>query len=359
MLTALLLMALQDPPDEGVKLGAPATVTVERAERTAGEVLKAVRTQTGLKISTREFDEDRKVAIAWKEAPVLRALDELCRALGAGDLTINKDEIVIDGSSPLPKAIGHGDRFRFVVQNVQVITTRRLSGTTQNVSVSIKVESLPGTDLSGASAESLVEDAMDDRGWSLMRPEPRYGGYTNLLAEDQEDPDVVEFDRPGWGIRQGGGSLNFQVEPPSADARAIELLRARTSLTFRMRKVDGKIPVAELTPGKEFKVGSMTIKVKSFERKGAQATLDFSHRGGSLKNDRGLSNPFPNFTIVDADGKPVSRGMNGEGSGDGYKYVYQVAEDAEVAAIQYQAWVGSSTKVVRFEIRNIPLPEKK
>ena len=356
MFAVLLFLLVQEPAEEGrVALPPPPVVTLETAERTAGEILKAVRTQTGLKIEAKQLDETKKVKIGWKNAPVLRALDELCRALGAGDLKIGKDDIEVDGSQPLPKAVGHGDRFRFLVQDVQVTTTRTLEGTKREVSLSLRVECPPGTDISGASTEAVVDDAMDDKGWSLLSTEGRRRGRYDLPSEDQEEPDVVEFERPHWG-RNRGGPVTLSVEPPSREAKSIERLLGRTSLTFPMKKVDGKIPVAELVEGKEFKIGPMTLRVKSFETKDDEASMEISTKGPS---DEDGMHVFPDFTLVDADGKGVNRGMSGSGSGESsYTYKYRLVKGAKVAALQYEATVGRMTKIVRFDIRNIPLPVK-
>lgn len=354
MLAVLLLLALQDP---GVGLTPPATVTLERAERTVGDILKAVRSQTKLKVEASQLDESRKVTIGWKGAPVLQSLDELCHALGAGQVRSTKDDISIDGSAALPHAVGHGDRFRFEVENVQVKTTRKLSGTTRNVTVSIRFEAQPGTDLSQATPGVRLEEALDDRGWSLLGGESSHDGMGGMVPmEDREDPDVVEFDRRhGMGGPRGGGRLNVALQAPARDAKAIEVIRCRAALTFPMRTVEGDVPVADLVDGKEFQIGSMTVRVKKFEQKGAEATLEFTSRGA---RDEHGSTPFPSFTLVDADGKTVSQGMSGGGGMDGYKWQYRLSSDAAVAALQYRATAGRITKVVRFEIRNIPLPVK-
>ncbi|HEU4339731.1 MAG TPA: hypothetical protein VFS19_06655 [Planctomycetota bacterium] len=352
MFAALFLLALQDP---GVTLTPPATVTLERAERTVGEILKAVRDQTKLKIDASQLDETRKVTIGWKNAPVLQTLDELCRALGAGQVRSSKEDISIDGSAALPKAVGHGDRFRFEVDNVHVAITRRMSGTTRNVTVSLRFEAQPGVDISQATPQMRLEEALDDRGWSLMGAESQHDGGGMVPLEDKEEPDVVEFDRHrGMAGGRGGGRLSVGVQAPALDAKAIEVIRCRAALTFPMRSVEGEVPVAELVEGKEFQIGSMTVKVKKFEQKGAEATLDVSTKG--VRDDRG--GMFPHFSLVDADGKTVSQGSSGSGGGDGFKWQYKLGSDAPVAALQYKATAGRITKVVRFEIRNIPLPVK-
>jgi hypothetical protein len=348
----VVLVALQEPE---MRLAPPATVTLERAERTVGEILKAVREQTKMKVEASQLDESRKVTIGWKAAPVLQTLDELCRALGAGQVRSSKEEVSIDGSAALPKAVGHGDRFRFEVENVHVATTRRMSGTTRNVTVSLRYEAQPGTDLSQSTPQVRLEEAMDDRGWSLLG-ESQHDGSGMVPLEDKEDPDVVEFDRRhGMGGGRGGGRLSVHVQPPSREAKAIELIRCRAALTFPMRTVEGEVPVADLVEGQEFQVGSLTIKVKKFEQKGAEATLDFTCRGA---RDEHGSTPFPSFNLVDADGKNLSHGMSGGGGGDGYKWQYKLSSDTPAAALQYKATAGRITKVVRFEIRNIPLPAK-
>lgn len=355
MFTIIFLLALQDPSAEAVRLTPPVIVTLERAERTVEEILKAVRAQTGMKIDVSKLDESRKVTIGWKGAPVLQTLDELCRALGAGQVRSSKDDISMDGSSELPRAVGHGDRFRFEVENVQVTTIRNLSGTTRNVSVTLRYEAQPGTDLGQTSHGVRLEEALDDRGWSLLPVDSPHEGMAIVPMEDREEPDVLEFERHhGMGGR-GEGRLTVAVQPPSREAKAIEVIRCRAALTFPMRQVEGEVPVADLVEGKEFQIGPMTIRVKKYEQKASEATLEFTCRGGREQHG---GTPFPHFNLIDADGKTVSQGMSGGSSGDGYKWQYRMKGDSPAVALQYKATAGRITKVVRFEVRNIPLPAK-
>ncbi|HXX94752.1 MAG TPA: hypothetical protein VEN81_14055, partial [Planctomycetota bacterium] len=148
------------------------SVTLERAERTVGETLQAIREQTGLELQVTGVDESAKITTEWKERPVLEALHDLCRARGAGSVRVNegrkeKGAIELDGQGALPAAVCHWKQFRIEYVDITVTTVRSLDSTNRTASLTLSWTGQPGThplSVDGFKPEEIV----DDQGWSLL-----------------------------------------------------------------------------------------------------------------------------------------------------------------------------------------------
>ncbi len=147
---------------------------------------------------------------------------------------------------------------------------------------------------------------------------------------------------------------NIQIRPPAPNAKSIECLRGRVAFTFPMREVDGTVPRDELVEGKEIRIGSMKITIRSFEQSKGKVTLKgaIQYPGGERYSS------FPRFQLLDKDGVEQSRGSSGRG-GEECQISYRLRNDRPVAALRYSAYVGRITVVIPVEFRDIPLPRKK
>src|SRR6185436_14864796 len=169
----VLLQAAESTPDERERWLPPLkTVTLPRAERSVGDILKAVREQSGETIETSNLDETAKATVEWKERPLLQALDDLCRALGAGSVTPRQDgkgklPIDLDGGAALPPAASHWKQFRVELGDVVVTTVRSFDGVKRSAQVTLRWSAQPGT--TPLSVDGFVpEEIVDDAGWSLL-----------------------------------------------------------------------------------------------------------------------------------------------------------------------------------------------
>jgi len=355
----VLVQAAGSPPDERERWLPPLkTVTLPRAERTIGEILKAVREQSGETIDVSGVDETAKATVEWKDRPVIQALDDLCRSLGAGSVSVRQDgkgklPIVLDGGAALPPAASHWKQFRIELADVSVTTTRSFEGVKRSAQVTIRWMGQPGTDplsVDGFQPEEIVDDA----GWSLLEPgELRYRRGSDESLQEGEDPLAVVTDRSfNRGMRE---DIAVPLRAPAEEARTIERLRGRLFLTFPMKHVDVSVPSAELVAAKEIGLGGMTVQVVRFSQEGAAVTFVYkmSHRGSG----HGFSS-FPDFELLDGKGQRLNRGHSGSGSEDGYTIRYTLARPDPVAALHLKAYVGRITLAIPVDLRNLPLPKK-
>ncbi|MFN3486652.1 MAG: hypothetical protein ACK44W_14385 [Planctomycetota bacterium] len=122
-------VSLRLPPVRRVSLG--------RARRAVGEILEELERQSGDHISREDLPLEQKVEIGWDSVSVLQALDELCSALGKGQVILpslqgefdplGKDmgepAIVLDPSLSL-RPVAYRDQFRAVVSWCQAHAVR-------------------------------------------------------------------------------------------------------------------------------------------------------------------------------------------------------------------------------------------
>ncbi len=356
----VLVQAAAAAPDERERWLPPLkTVNLPRAERTIGELLKAVREQSGETIETSGVDETAKATLEWKDRPLLQALDDLCRSLGAGTVSVRQDgkgrlPIDLDGSAALPPAASHWKQFRVELSDVGVTTVRSFDGVKRSAQVTLRWAGQPGT--TPLSVEGFQpEEIVDDAGWSLVEPNERVRrrGYDGESFQEGEDPLAVvterSFDR---GTRE---DLQVPLRAPAEESRTIARLRGRLFMTFPMYHVDLSIPPAELVAGKEVKVGGMTVQIVRFSQEGASATLVYkmARRGGGREYSS-----FPEFELLDDKGKRMNRGYSGSGSEEGYTIKYSLAKPDPVASLHLKAYVGRITLAIPVDLRELPLPKK-
>jgi hypothetical protein len=357
----LLSQAASSAPDDRERWLPPVKgVTLERAERTLGETLKAVRDQTGLDVRASEIDESAKVTVEWKERPVLAALDDLCRGIRAGSISVKEDAaekgtIELDGQAKLPASVCHWKQFRIEYSDAVVTTTRTLESTKRSASLTLLWTAQPGThplSVEGFQPEEIVDDA----GWSLLPEESgvHRRGSDGPLKEGEDPGAVIPEDR--FHDRDEKREVQLDLRAPAPEARTIERLRGRLFMTFPMRFVEQSIPAAEMVAGKELKIGLVTIHVRKFEQRGENLT--FVYRMSGRGTNRDLSS-FTGFELLDEKGNKLNRGYRGSGSDTEYTFEFTLTSAAPVARLQQKAYVGRITLAVPVDLHGLPLPPKK
>jgi hypothetical protein len=355
----LFLAAGSRPDDRDRWLPPVKSVTLERADRTVGETLQSLREQTGLDIRASGLEESTKLSLGWKSRPVLEALHDLCRALGAGSVKVSpggqgKESIELDGRGKPSAWACHWRQFRVEFTDASVTTTRSLEATKRTASLSLSWMGQPGThplSVEGFQADEVV----DDTGWSLVMKE---AGIHRRLSDDPmvegEDPNAVI---PVSRFHDHDSSENVQlyIRAPAPEAKTIARLRGRLFMTFPMRYVEQSIPAAEIVAGKKIEIGSITIEVVKFEQRGEKLTFAYkmSRRGGMRDYFT-----FTDFEILDEKDAPVSRGSSGSGSGEGYTVEYSLASPAPVAKVHHKAYLGRITLAIPVDLQALPLPER-
>jgi hypothetical protein len=354
-----LVQAAAASPDERERWLPPLkTVTLPRAERSIGEILKAIREQSGEAVEASGVDEAAKLTVEWKDRPVLQALDDLCRSLGAGTVTVRQDgkgklPLELDGAAALPAASCHWKQFRVEVADASITTVRSFEGVKRSAQITLRWMAQPGTNplsVEGFQPEEIVDDA----GWSLLESSerPHRRGSDEALQEG-EDPLAVVTER---GFDRGGREeIQVSLRAPAEEARTIERLRGRLFLTFPMKHVDLSVPSSELVGGKEIQLGGMTVQVVRFSQEGATATFVYkmSHRGAGHR-----FSSFPDFELLDEKGKRLNQGYSGGGSDEGYTLRYTLVRPDPVGALHLNAYVGRITLAIPVDLRKLPIPKK-
>jgi len=357
----LFAQASSPPPDDREKWLPPVkVVTLPRAERTAGEILKAVREQTGEEVEASGVDEAAKATVEWKERPVMEALHDLCRALGAGTVTVRQDPkkkpaIEIDGRAALPAAVGHWKQFRIELADASVTITRSLEGTKREAKLDLRLVAQPGTmplSVEGFQPEEIVDDA----GWSLLTAESAGARrrHSDEPLKEGEEPNAVIVEGRSHE-RDLTEDLSVSMRAPAEGAKTLERLRGRIFATFPMRLVEQSIPAGELVAGKEIRIGSLTIHVVKFTQEGGKATFTYkSTRKGPGRD----SFTFTDFELRDEKGETLNRGYSGSGSDEAYTLTYSLARPVPVVSLYHKAYVGRITVAIPVDLRGIPLPKK-
>lgn len=335
------------------------TVSLERGTRTVREVLDAIKNQTDLDVTVPEAEAAERVEIEFKDRPVLQALGDLCRHLGRGTVNVSngskegQDSVELDLDADPPHAVAYWKQFRAELVNVKFVTTRSLAKTERTASLVFRLGAQPGTRPMNIGS-FVLDEVVDDVGWSLALGAS--SGRRGESAVPGEDPDFVQFRDGRWSRGASWHGMQVGIRPPAKGARTLKLVRARVSLSFPMREVDGRVPVENLVKGKEITIGAMLIRVKSFTQNGKEAVFSYDvPRAGSQESFFG----FPEFELVDDEGNSVAQGRSGSGGSDGYVMEYRLTSEKPVAVIRYSAYVGRVTVVVPFEFKNIRLPSNK
>ncbi len=352
------LLAQAPVDEERSFLPATKKVSIARAAHPVKDLIEAIRKQTGLSVEAREIADDATVEVEWKERPVLEALDDICRALKSGDITMEGKEetetLVLDGAARTPPASCHWRQFRVVATGATVTITRRLKETRGRTYLTLPLVFQPGT-RPRRIGRLRVDEAMDDTGRSLLLVES-----ASEEMKEGENRDVVVFrddfmDRAGRDDRE----LDVELAAPAEGAAKIERLRGRFLISFPLRFVKETIPAAQLVKGKEIAVGPLKYTITTFSQEGKTATLAYTHVEPDRDDDESRFSNFPDFDLVDEQGNSVHRGRSGSGGRDGMTYRYDLSKEEPIAGLRYQAHVGRITISVPVDLKDIPLPKKK
>jgi hypothetical protein len=355
----LLLAASQEaPPDDRQRWLPPVrTVTLSGPARNLGRVLAAIRDQSKLSVDAYGVEEKTSVQVDWTEVPVLQALADLCQKLGTGLVKVREDQkdlptLELDSRSPLPAALFTWRQFQVAVTEFTVTVQKSLEATKRSAQITLQVTLQPGTHpLSVGSFEPL--EIIDDQGWSLLKARDPAEGSRELTVG--EDPDSVIFAnhvRPD----EGREAMAVELAAPAPEARVIERFRGKIAFTFPMGLSEASLAPQELVPGKEIRIGALTLRVVRFEQKGIKVFFEYrmSRRGGGRDYDS-----FPDFELVDDKGDRLNHGSSGSGSPEGFKMEYTLGRPVPLHAVKYRAYIGRYTLMVPVDLRQIPIPRKR
>ena len=346
-------------------------VTIPKGSHTAAEILEAVRAQSGYPVRAYGLSMRKPIDIGWEDAPVLKVLDDMCRALGRGRLQLPalrvqgdsdfwrmrhgmpEKEITglaVEGDHALPAAVAHWNQFRAAVTDVVVTEEHDLNESSASAVVHITVHAQPGADPIYVGPWRLTE-AVDDTG-RLLVP----GAALVPLFRDAEGPEVgdsphsVSFPSGDFGWRGGGGSDQIKIGVPAPEARWIKRLTVKRRATFPYRRVSRTAKVEDVKDGGMISFGETDIAILKAYHEDGEFNLHYRYKGTA----RGS----PGFEILDERGNPVRTGGGGSSGGGGLtKRSWRLRGGAQVASIRTSAYMGERTLEMTFEFHDIPLPE--
>jgi hypothetical protein len=355
----LLLGASQEGPSDDRPRWLPPvrTVTLGGPARSLGQILGAIRDQSKLSVDAFGVEEGTQVSVEWKDVPVLEALGDLCRKLGTGLVKVREDKkdlptLELDGRSPLPAALSTWRQFQVAVTEFTVTVQKSLEATRRSAQLTLQVTLQPGTrPLLVGGFEPL--EIVDDQGWSLLRArDPSEAAPEGVVGEDPDSVVFLSHVRPV----EGREAMVVELAAPAPEARVLERFRGRIAFTFPMGLAEASLSPHELLPGKEIRIGGLTLRIVRFEQKGNKVFLEYrmSRRGGGREYDS-----FPDFELVDDKGDRLNHGSSGNGSPEGFKMEYTLGRPVPLHAVKYRAFIGRYTVMVPVDLSQIPIPRKR
>ncbi len=358
--------------EEGLEQSLPPArgVTIPKGKHTPEHLISELRRQAGLRVSPLALNVRAPVEAGWENAPPLRVLDDLCRALGKGrpelpalqsrsfggrgwnsDLSPSKatDAVSLDGAKPLDPAVAHWGQFRAVVRDLEVTEVRSLKKGSVTALLQVSVGALPGTQPVFIGGWR-VEEAVDDKGASRVLEEGGRG--RGLRAESEpdtgEDLNAVWFvGERGWG--HGAGQTAVSIKIPTPGARRLTKLRLKLRVAFAVKEITKTLAVKDLKEKAVLEMGAGIVTVTKTETKERAFHMNYLV-GGRFRGS-------PAFVPLDDRGREIETGGGGSGSGGAeFHQHWYLRGGAEVAAVRTSAWLGHKTFDIPFEFADIPLP---
>lgn len=243
----------------------PHLVTLERGEYTLAEAAAAL-SKSGRTVKVEVGDPDARVTVGWNEAPLIRALDELCAAHGKLSYSVGQSgDITVASGSPIAHPVGYSGPVRVDVVSIEETRRTDFSGEpVRTMTVTLKLSSLnPDAD---AWKETLAVKSIEledgtELGTAEAQDEMGMGGVMGAGA-------VIRI-VGAMGGRSADPAFTFKAAPRTA-AR-LGAIRGTAELTMPVG--EEFVVLAEGDVGKEMKVGDYTIKLESFKRGKAQISF--------------------------------------------------------------------------------------
>lgn len=361
----------------------PHPVTLERGEYTLAQVAEAL-SKSGRAVKLDVADREALVTVGWSDAPLMRALDELCAAHGKLGYLVGKGgDVSITSGSPVTHPVGYAGPVRVDVASIEESRSTSFDGEPKrNMTVTLRLSSLNPTDDVWKEVLSIKTIELEDGtalGESKPEDEMGLGGIMGGGA-------VVRILGAAGGGRSADHTYTFKGAPRSA----ARLGAIRGSIELTMPVGEEVVTFTADEAGTAKKIGDYTIKLESFKRGKAQISfkndaekssaasdleemlyLDINGMGGAdpKRADVQRRLDFEGVVGVDENGeerkletdwkKSNARGMtviNGQVSG-GYVPTITVEAGDQVGEIRFTFRARSTTRTYAFEIADVPLPE--
>ncbi len=340
-------------------------VTLDLKDRPVKEALAEVQARTGLPLDFKKLPDEPAVTLSIRDALPLQALDEICRKAGGIAYQVHrrsrarkdKPEGVFlrfqAGDPPGGPAV-YVRHYRFSVTDVSMTKSLSIPGSGER-SAYLQIAVLWPPNVKPDGMSDLVLNVLEDqKGRSLIEEDP-----------DARPPDVQ------WSYDDlsdsGEQSRHVTFRYPDADAGAIRILKGMMAFRYPTEARVLRIPKPAESVGTLVETPDFTVTLKEFQRTKKTVTLDLevawsgtSDRDGSSSSGAGAPFPDEAIELVTAGGAVYRKTrMSGGGGEAGYSYqlTYQSDNPEEVTEIRIPYAVGHIEDEVKFEIRDIPLPD--
>lgn len=342
-------------------------VTVHAEEAPVGGVIAEVVEQTGIRLQAQGLDMTRPVTLELAEAPFVRFLDELERALGIvievyrvgqdpEDLAVNL--ITREGAGP--RFVAVDDRFRVRIENFTVSESRQWSSAApatagRSASLTLKMDAQPGTFASGVLGVSGLR-IVDGGGATILETAWQAVSEASEPIE-AEDPQAAAFLGRGQDpIRHTQVNLSFAM--PETRPERLSQVRGEIVLAFPMTEQESLLSRGRFGESAELAFGRVIVRFEQVEA--TPTSLGFRLRLQDEAATTQFGYIFSALAFLDDAGTEVpTRGSSASGSRDDtgltYQLQYQLDGD-RVAAIRLRGYAGRYLVRVPFEFRDVPVP---
>ncbi len=345
-------------------------VTIPKGKHTPEHIFAELWRQAGFRVAPLAMNLRAPVEAGWEDAPPLRVLDDLCRAMGKGRPEVPAlqtgnsggrgwhhetlpskatDAVSLDGAKPLDPAVAHWGQFRAAVRDVVLTEVRSLKKGSVTAEVQVAVGSMPGTQPVFVGTWR-VEEAVDDKGASLVAEPAGRGAFRRGESEPDtgEDPNAVWFVGDRWSGHESA-QTSISIKTPTPGARRLSKLRLKLRVAFAVKEAVKTLAVKGLREKAVLEIGAGVITVTKTETKDKAFHMSYTI-GGSYRGS-------PTFVPLDDQGRELQTGGSGSGSsGAEHNQHWYLRGGGEVAAVRTSAWLGHKTFDISFEFSDIPLP---
>lgn len=332
-------------------------VTARFQDRPVSEILEEISKQSGVRVEGRDVPAEARASLAAEDAPVWKAIDELCRGHGGLMYTFTPKRVLVKPAPyrDLPRVFDRG--FMFFLDTIN--WTRSFNGGAHSYfHAQAAVAWPPGVrPISGAL---LLDELTDDKNTDLLQA--ANGGnvwYGRSANANPQDEGTILL------------PLNHQPPtPPAEDATALSRFKGKVALKFALemkRTISIQDPLGQRAASEKY--GKTTLQMRAWKRKGKEVRLDLSLT--SFRRPNEMNQPWDgNFAgrivLVDPAGKtytgrPEQQGSSSSGGTEGYTITqnfamtFAVPESTAVASLDWIEPTEVEEVVIPFDFKGVPL----
>lgn len=307
------------------------------------EALAEIGRRTGVRFSAEGLAPGRRVTLALERAPLLEALDRLCRGLGDAQWSFDGPDRV--NLSPIPfvdRPSCYSGAFKISMGRLDLYRTSTFRDSQGLVSFHLEAQAEPGARTLGPPAFAL-EEVADDRGRALTPEAPLCvtgPAVAAAAANGAGSPDARAFTYAGLH--------------PAARA----LARVRGTVTFSFALSSETVTLESLAKDSVREIGDFVIQVNEVHSGSVQLTL--LRKGGPFKAEHAIDPS--SIVVVDTEGveyRPLPADLQRYSAfrnGGSFFIHFDRSWYKQAQALTFTLIRDVHEKKVPFEFRDVPLP---